>query len=141
MEKVLPSIRKNGGYLTQEKIDEILDDPDTIIRLATQLKIERQKRKEVETKNTILMHVNKTYTATELAKELNFNSAIQLNKILCEKRIQYKVNNTYVMYSEYADKGYEEIKQEVLDNGKVIYHRRFTQMGRDFIIGLLGNKK
>lgn len=40
------------------------------------------------------------------------------------------------MYSQYSDLGYEEIKQEVLDSGKVIYHRRITQMGRDFILNL-----
>jgi hypothetical protein len=28
-------------------------------------------------------------------------------------------------------------EQEVLDSGKVIYHRRITQMGREFILGLL----
>lgn len=49
-------------------------------------------------------------------------------------RIQYKINGTWVMYSDYSNLGYEEIKQEVLDNGKVIYHRRITQLGREFII-------
>lgn len=46
------------------------------------------------------------------------------------------VNGTWLMYSNYSDCGYEEIKQEVLDSGKVIYHRRITQMGREFILGL-----
>lgn len=50
---VLPTIRKHGGYLTQQKVDEILDDPDTIIRLATRLKEERLKRKEAERLNEI----------------------------------------------------------------------------------------
>ena len=48
-------------------------------------------------------------------------SAIQLNKLLAEKKIQYQVNGTWVFYSQYSDLGYEEIKQEVLDSGKVIY--------------------
>lgn len=43
------------------------------------------------------------------------------------------------MYSKYSDLGYEEIKQEVLDSGKVIYHRRITQMGREFILSLFQN--
>ena len=42
--EVLPSIRKHGGYLTDEKIEDILTDPDTIIQLATQLKAERSQR-------------------------------------------------------------------------------------------------
>lgn len=41
---VLPSIRKHGGYLTPEKVEEALLNPDTIIRLATELKEERVKR-------------------------------------------------------------------------------------------------
>lgn len=46
--EVLPSIRKHGGYLTQAKIEEVLLNPDTIIKLATDLKEERAKRVEVE---------------------------------------------------------------------------------------------
>ena len=82
------------------------------------------------------MHVNKTYTMTEIAKELNMKSAVALNKKLAEKKIQYKVNGVWVMYSDYSSLGYEDIKQEVLDNGKVVYHRRITQSGREFILGL-----
>ncbi|MCZ3674381.1 phage antirepressor [Lactobacillus crispatus] len=42
--EVLPTIRKHGAYMTDEKIEEVLTDPDTIIKLATQLKDERQQR-------------------------------------------------------------------------------------------------
>ena len=45
---VLPSIRKHGGYLTPEKVEEALLNPDTLIRLATDLKEERQKRIDAE---------------------------------------------------------------------------------------------
>ena len=120
-------------------IDNILNNPDFGIELLTKLKDERTARVEAERKNAILMHVNKTYTVTEIAKELGLRSATQLNKILAEKKIQYSVNGTWVMYSKYSDLGYEEIKQEVLDSGKVIYHRRITQMGREFILSLFQN--
>lgn len=46
--EVIPTIRKHGGYLTEEKIEEVLNDPDTIIKLATSLKEERAKRAEAE---------------------------------------------------------------------------------------------
>lgn len=49
-DEVLPSIRKHGVYLTDEKIEEALTDPDTIIKLATQLKEERQQKKGLEQK-------------------------------------------------------------------------------------------
>ena len=42
--EVLPAIRKHGGYMTPEKVEEALMNPDVMIRLATELKAERQKR-------------------------------------------------------------------------------------------------
>lgn len=41
--EVIPAIRKHGGYLTPEKVEEALLNPDTIIQLATQLKEARAK--------------------------------------------------------------------------------------------------
>lgn len=46
--EVLPTIRKHGGYLTQEKMEEALLNPDVLIKLATQLKSEREARKQAE---------------------------------------------------------------------------------------------
>ena len=135
-DEVLPSIRKHGIYATDNVIDNILNNPDFGIELLTKLKKERAARVEAEKKNAILTHVNKTYTMTEIAKELNLKSATELNQILADKHIQYKVNNTWVFYSDYSNLGYEDIKQEVLDNGHVIYHRKITQIGRAFILGL-----
>lgn len=135
-DEVLPSIRKHGIYATDNVIDNILNNPDFGIELLTKLKEERTARVEAEKKNAILTHINKTYTMTEIAKELNMKSAVQLNKMLSEKKIQYHINGTWVMYSKYSNLGYEEIKQEVLDNGRVIYHRRITQLGRELILGL-----
>lgn len=136
VKEILKTIRKYGIYATDNVIDNILNNPDFGIELLTKLKEERAARVEAERKNAILMHVNKTYTITEIAKELGLKSAMQLNRILAEKKIQYQVNGTWLMYSNYSDCGYEEIKQEVLDSGKVIYHRRITQMGREFILDL-----
>lgn len=48
--EVLPAIRRHGGYLTPEKTEEFLTDPDTIIQLATNLKEERARRVELEAK-------------------------------------------------------------------------------------------
>lgn len=46
--EVLPAIRKHGGYLTADKIEQALTDPDTIIKLATTLKEERAARQQAE---------------------------------------------------------------------------------------------
>ena len=50
---VLPTIRKHGAYMTPAKIEEVLTDPDTIIKLATQLKQEREGRLLAEHQNII----------------------------------------------------------------------------------------
>lgn len=107
-----------------------------MIDLLLKLKKEKEDRIEAERRNNILMHTNKTYTATELAKELGFKSATALNKDLCNKGIQYKINGSYVLYSDYADLGYISLKQQILDNGKVVYNRHFTQDGRKFLLEL-----
>ena len=52
--EVIPSIRKHGAYLTNEKIEEILLNPDTIIKLATDLKYERERNLELSAENTAL---------------------------------------------------------------------------------------
>ncbi len=92
--------------------------------------------KALEEKNTRLMHTKKTYTATELAKEIGLSSAKKLNQILKDKGIQFLRNGTWVPTAKYADKDYYEIKQDVLDNGVVIYNSRFTQKGREFVLKL-----
>lgn len=135
--EVIPSIRKHGAYMTPEKIEEALADPDTVIRWATMLKAERQKRIEAERQRDILIHVNKTFTSTELAKEIGFTSAKSLNQYLCECGIQFKMNGTWVLFGKYADLGYTEIKQSALDNGKVVYDRRWTNEGRAFILDFM----
>lgn len=47
---VIPSIRKNGAYMTPETIEKTLTDPDFIIKVATQLKAEQAARIAAENK-------------------------------------------------------------------------------------------
>ena len=46
--EVLPSIRRHGAYATDNVIDKVLGDPDFGIRLLTQLKDERARRRDAE---------------------------------------------------------------------------------------------
>lgn len=46
--EIIPAIRKHGGYLTHAKVEEALLNPDVLIRLATDLKNEREARIEAE---------------------------------------------------------------------------------------------
>lgn len=83
-----------------------------------------------------LIHNNKTYTTTEISKELGFRSAIELNKTLEKMGIQFKQNGTWLLYAKYAENEYTSTKQIVLDSGKITYDRRWTGKGRDFILNL-----
>ena len=129
---VLPSIRKHGMYAT----DELINNPDLLIAAATKIKEERQARLEAEKQRDKLIHQNKLYTTSEIAKELGLKSANKLNQLLAEKKIQYKQNKTWLLYSKYADCGYVSIKQDILDNGHIIYDRKWSGKGRDFILNL-----
>ena len=135
--EVLPSIRKHGIYATETTIESMISNPDFAIQLLTTLKEEKAARIEAERRNAVLMHTTKTYTTTEIAKELGLKSAIALNNKLAEKKVQFKQNGTWVLCSKYADLGYTDIKQSVLDSGRIIYDRRWTQDGRAFILELL----
>jgi len=42
--EVLPQIRRHGAYVTTSKLEEIMNDPDSWIRLLTTLKQERQEK-------------------------------------------------------------------------------------------------
>ena len=46
--EVIPSIRKHDAYMTAEKLEEALLNPDTLIKLATDLKQEREQRLAAE---------------------------------------------------------------------------------------------
>lgn len=86
--EVLPSIRKHGGYLTDEKIEDILTDPDTIIQLATQLKAERSQRLALEERQRLLtpkahafdlwLFTNADYSVAQIAKALHKADATRL---------------------------------------------------------------
>lgn len=132
--EVLPSIRKHGIYATETTIESMISNPDFAIQLLTTLKEEKAARIEAERRNAVLMHSSKTYTTTEIAKELGFKSAIALNKKLEDKKIQFKQNGTWVLYSKYSDLGYTDIKQSVLDNGRIVYDRHWTNDGRAFLL-------
>lgn len=49
-EEVLPTIRKTGGYLTPEKVEEALCNPDVLIDLAQQIKQLQKQRAALESK-------------------------------------------------------------------------------------------
>lgn len=110
--------------------------PGTYIEALEKL-LETEKEKEKYKQTTeLLLHDEKAYTTTEIAKELNLKSAIELNKKLCKDKIIFRQNNSWLLYSEYADKGYTSIKQSFDENGQIYNSTRWTNKGREFILRL-----
>lgn len=144
---VLPSIRKHGGYLTPEKIEEALLNPDTLIQLATTLKDERTKRLLAEQRVNELQPKADYYdsilknkslmTISVIAKNYGM-SANGMNKLLHELGVQYQHSKTWLLYSKHQDKGYthtEMIPVQGSDNLKP--STKWTQKGHIFIYQLL----
>ncbi|PER85826.1 DNA-binding protein [Bacillus thuringiensis] len=155
--EVLPSIRKHGAYMTPNTINALLQDPDLIIGLASQLKQEQQARQIAEQKNLMLtqqiaenaskityldqiLQSQDTVTVSQVAADYGL-SAMKLNKILNDEKVQYKVNNQWLLYSKHQNKGYTKSKtvDVVHTDGSrsVKMNTRWTQKGRIFIHELL----
>lgn len=124
--------------MTDNTIEKTLNDPDFLIQLATKLKEEKELRIKAENEKKRLTHQGKLYTATEIAKELGFTSAKKLNSDLKDKKVQYISNGTWVLTAKYSDRNFTSIKQHELENGKIIYDRKWTGLGRDFLLELYG---
>ena len=133
--------------LKSRQIDNVtteVEENETILKAIRILKNrneELRKRAELaENKNNILMHSEKTYTISEIAKELSYKSAIEFNKILYNDKIIFKRNGTWIPYSDYSESGYFEIKQSILENELVVYNLRVTQKGREFLLSKYSDK-
>lgn len=150
---VLPQIRKHGMYATQE----LLDNPDLLIQVATQLKEERNKRIELEQEKVLLestiseyepkinyldiiLDSEDTVTVTQIAQDYGMTPN-QLNKILNRLKVQYKVNKQWILTKKYKGQGY--VKSSTFevpksDGGtKVVMDTRWTQKGRIMLYDLL----
>lgn len=151
--EVLPSIRKHGAYLTPEKIEETLLNPDTIIRLATALKEEREQKERLRAQNELqhkqlkesagkvdyynsVLQSETAITTTVIAKELGM-SAYSLNGMLHRNKIIFKSGKTWVLFSQYQNKGYTKTKTihytDSLGVEKTEIHTYWTEVGREFI--------
>ena len=145
-EEVLPTIRKHGAYMTPEKIEEALLNPDTIINLAQQLKSEREGRliaeqqvNELQPKATYydLILRNKTLLSiTKIAKDYGL-SGTAMNKKLHDLGVQFKQGKTWLLYQKYADKGYTQSQTFVDDTDTSRMSTYWAQAGRLFIYELL----
>lgn len=141
--EVLPAIRKHGTYMTDQTIEDVLTNPDTIIRLATDLKNERREKlmlaqqvTELKPKAdyTDLILSNKTLvTITFIAKDYGM-SGLSMNKLLHDLGVQYSQSGVWLLYAKHQTKGWtqSETTEVVRKDGskKLVMNTKWTQKGR-----------
>ncbi|HAQ0792293.1 TPA: phage antirepressor KilAC domain-containing protein [Enterococcus faecium] len=140
--EVLPTIRKHGMYAT----DELLNNPDLLIEVATKLKEERTLRLIAEQRVNELQPKADYYdrilnnkglvTVSTIAKNYGM-SAVSFNKLLHELGIQFNQSGTWLLYSKFQDKGYTHIEpfdyEDKNGNRQVKTRMKWTQKGHIFL--------
>lgn len=96
--EVLPSIRKHGIYMTNETLEKVLTSPDFLIRLATNLKEEKQKRIEAEQK--IQKDAPKVLFADAVSTSQRSCLVAELAKILQQNGVNIGQNRLFVWMRE-----------------------------------------
>ena len=99
--EVLPSIRKHGAYMTNETLEKALTSPDFLIQLATNLKEEKQKRIEAESK--IQQDAPKVLFADAVSTSQRSCLIAELAKILQQNGVNIGQNR---LFSWMRDNGY-----------------------------------
>lgn len=154
-DEILPAINKHGGYLTPDKIEEVLLNPDTIIKLATDLKAEREKRinaeKQIETDKPKVLFADAVATAKtsiligELAKLIKQNGydigQKRLFNFLREKG--YLIKRKGIDYNMPTQKsmnlGLFEIKERTInhtDHVEIVKTTKVTGKGQIYFLNL-----
>lgn len=140
--EVLPQIRKHGMYAT----DDLLNNPDLLIEVATKLKEERtlrlvaeQKAAEMQPKADYydrILNNKGLVTVSTIAKNYGM-SAVSFNKLLHELGIQFNQSGTWLLYSKFQDKGYTHIEpfdyEDKNGNRQVKTRMKWTQKGHIFL--------
>lgn len=157
VKEILRDIRKHGIYTKEEIMNRMIDDPDFGISLLLKYKEERQARKILEEQNAqkqqiiselqpkatyydLILQNKSLVSVTVIAKDYGM-SGQAMNSLLHELGIQYKMNDTWLLYQEYADKGYTQSKTHLIDADRSKMNTYWTQKGRLFIYETLKREK
>ena len=124
-DEVLPSIRKNGAYMTEDVLEKALASPDFLIELATRLKAEKAKNAQLTVSNQImqpkaeyfdmLVDRNLLTGIRDTAKELGIRQN-DFVRFLLDKGYLFRTKKGKLRpYSTYVDSGLFEMKEFVND--------------------------
>jgi len=145
--EVLPAIRQQGGYMIARKGEsekEMMKRALQIVQATLNRRDEQIAR--LQPRADYADHVLDSITCittTQLAKELDM-TAQQLNRRLCEMRIQYWQSGQYLLYADYARQGFAKsrTRTHTVKDGIVLTETYlvWTERGREFIHRLLNPK-
>ena len=153
-DEVLPSIRQHGAYMTENTIEKCLTDPDFLIKLATQLKEEKQKRKLAEEKlqqqKPLIEFVDTVTNSSdsidmnEMAKLIQ-NEGIKLgrNKLFAMLRDNKILMQNNQPYQKYMDCGYFKIIETTKSTpygDKIFTKTLVSGKGQVFIVQFVKDK-
>lgn len=124
-DEVLPSIRKNGAYITDDVLEQALASTDFLIELATRLKAEKAKNAQLTVSNQImqpkadyfdmLVDRNLLTGIRDTAKELGIRQN-DFVRFLLDKGYLYRSKKGKLRpYATYIDSGLFELKEFVND--------------------------
>ena len=145
--EVLPSIRKQGGYMMArpDESDEVIMARALQIMQATLQRRDEQIAK-LQPRADYADHVLDSiscFTVTQIGKELNMTGH-DLNMLLCQMGIQYPQSGQYLLYANYARQGLAKNRTFSREGKDGTLHTRtylvWTERGRDFIHQLLNPK-
>ena len=129
---ILPSIRKHGIYIANAALEEMTKNRDTAENLLAmfveRLQIAAPKAKYYE----LVMQATDAVQISIVAKDYGM-SAVSFNKLLHGLRIQFKVGGTWVLYKDYAGKGYTVTRTYHVNETTTAIHTYWTQRGRFFL--------
>ena len=133
---VLPSIRKHGMFATEKTIDRMLEDPDSMIKLLTELKKERARAAKLEPKAKfcdMVLQNPSLVTVTVIAKDYGM-SAQAMNKLLKDLGVQYDQRGVWFLYAKYQSKGWTQSATHMVmkkdGTEKAVVNTKWTQKGR-----------
>lgn len=138
--EVLPSIRREGGYLVarpEETDEEVLARGILVMQTTLQRRADEIARLQpkADYADDVLDSVS-CLTTTQIAKELNMTGC-ELNNLLRTLRVQYRQSGQYLLYADYARLGYAQSRTLRIrfSNGRVKTHHYlvWTERGRYFI--------
>ena len=154
-DEILPAIRKHGVYATKDFVEKSISDPAWAIKILTALQQEREEKEHLQEIVSIqsvqieemrpkasyydlILQSKEAMPISVIAKDYGM-SGKAMNQLLHDLKIQYRCAGTWLVYQDYAAKGYTVTKTIPISDEFSKTHTNWTQKGRLFLYETLKN--